>query len=704
MKSFNFTTREGCRKLFVLFLLLILISSCFARMVQTDFGRIKVERITIDARGAELDAELYYPAGTTSKDLYPGLVITHGGGCTYQTSRIWAEELARRDFVVLNVSAYGAGSSAQPDYDENDQGIETFNGDLTPMGLLDAKRFLSSLAFVDSERIGMAGHSMGSRRTGYAAVMDCGYLSLNDRLVNILYDSFGQTFSEEEISQDAYALAEARLNDDQLQHFNDLANLAVEQYNQELQAVCLIGSDGAKITPKQPVFVGGYEVMRNCQVNFCVLNGDFDTGYYNYPMRDTTMEAWETNGQEVALEEWYILDDISNQSSTAGQIYQTSSASNEALANGLAARTTRIIIRNNETHSKNFFSNATTRDLVKYFEQALKYNRGDLGSSAAAPLDSHNMIWGWRALGNIIAMVSMICMLIALAGLIYTSPRYADAVVEEPLDKAAPDKKLTLVLSIVTVVLTAIAMYMTNKNGFRLYNPGPFLPLGRTATLTMYFLISLTVVSIIMLAVNIVLSKKNGGKTGLEYLHVGMPIRKILKHVGVGLLLLCAAYGSLMVIQYLFDQDYRSWMTVFSTMKGEFWFIGLEYAIFAFPMYIIMGAAVNYSTRTDIPAWKDDLIAIIVNSAGVWIICLINILIAKTNYDGTLFSSFICSYQFNVFVPLTVFLARKLYRMTKTIWVGATLNTCLVVWSMMCSLGINDLYHGQSAISNFFNI
>ncbi len=698
MGKFTFKTRDGCRRLFVLFLVLILVSSFFARLVQTDFGKLKVERITIDARGAELDAELYYPAGTTSKDLYPGIVITHGGGCTYMTSRIWAEELARRNFVVLNVSAYGAGTSAQPDYDENDQGIETFNGDLTPMGLLDAKAFLSSLTFVDSTRIGMAGHSMGSRRTGYAAVMDCGYLSLNDRLINILADSFGETFTEEEINEDAFTLAEARLNEDQLEHFKTLAAAAADAYDRELQAVVLIGSDGAQITHKKPVTVGGYEVERNCRVNFCVLNGDFDTGYYNYPSRETSMTAWETQGKEIQLEEWYILDDVANASTTAGQLYETSSDKNEALAAGLAARETRIIVRNNETHSKNFFSNATTSDLVKYFEQSLQYNRGDLGAADAKPLNASNMTWGWRALFNIIAMLSMVAMLAALAGILFKGPRYADCVSPEREEAPAPSKGKAWALGILAIVLTAIATYMTNKNGFRLYNPGPFLPLGRTATLTMYFLISLTVVSVIMLAVNVILNKTK--LTALIALKPG----KILKSIGVGVLLLFAAYGSLMIIQYLFDQDFRSWMTVFSTMKGEFWFIGLEYAIFAFPMYVIMGMAVNAGARTDIPEWKDTLIAVVVNSAGVWIICLINILIAKTNYDGTLFSSFICSYQFNVFVPLTVYLSRKLYRMTRNIWAGAALNTGLVVWSMMCTLGINDLYHGQSALSNFLNL
>ena len=702
MSKFTFKTREGCRRLLALFIILILVSSFFARLVQTDGGKLKVERITLDARGAELDAELYYPAGTTSKDLYPGIVITHGGGCTYMTSRIWAEELARRNFVVLNVSAYGAGTSAQPDYDENDQGIETFNGDLTPMGLLDAKAFLSSLSFVDSTRIGMAGHSMGSRRTGYAAVMDCGYLSLNDRLINILAGSFDQSFTEEEISEDAFTLAEARLNADQLEHFKSLAAYETAAYNDELQAVCLIGSDGSKITPKQVVEVGGYEVERNCQVNFCILNGDFDTSYYNYPMRESSMEAWETKGAEIKLEEWYALDDVANESRTLGQLYGGSVEKNAELAAALEARVTRIVVRNNETHSKNFFSNATTSDLVKYFEQALQYNRGDLGAAGTAPLDASNMTWGWRAFFNIVAMLSMIGMLAALAGLLFKSPRYAGCISEGQEEaKGAPDKKMVWILSILAIALTAIAMYMTNKNGFRLYNPGPFLPLGRTATLTMYFLISLTVVSVIMIAANMLLNKKTlKDLTSL----VALPPKNILKNVGVGLLLLCAGYGALMVIQYLFDQDFRSWMTVFSPMKVEFWFIGLEYALFAFPMYIIMGMAVNLGARDDIPAWKDMLIAIVVNSAGVWIICLINILIAKTAYNGTLFSSFICSYQFNVFVPLTVFLSRKLYRMTKNIWAGATLNTALVVWSMMCTLGINDLYHGQSFISNFFNL
>ena len=75
------------------------------------------------------------------------------------------------------------------------------------------------------------------------------------------------------------------------------------------------------------------------------------------------------------------------------------------------------------------------------------------------------MTWGWRAFFNIIAMFSMIFMLAALAGMIFRSPRYEDAVCEAE-DKPAPNKKLVWALGILTVILTAIAIYMTNKKGF----------------------------------------------------------------------------------------------------------------------------------------------------------------------------------------------------------------------------------------------
>lgn len=703
--TFTLKTREGSKRLLVLFIVLILLGSLFARWIQTDFGRIKIEQISIDARGAELTGELYYPAGTTSKDLYPGIVITHGGGCTYMTSRIWAQELARRDFVVLNVNVYGAGTSAQPVYDENDKGIEAFERDLTPMGLIDAKNFLSSLTFVDSERIGMAGHSMGSRRTGYAAVMDCGYFTLNDRLVNILYDTFNVQLTEAEIYTDADTLAEKYLNTDQLSHYQDLAEATANDYNQELQAICIIGGDAPVVNQMQAVTVAGYEVMRNCQVNLGLLNGDFDVNYYDFEKRDSTKLSWHTGSENIQLETWYAIDDETDSSSILGEIYETSVVDNAELDAAFTDRSARIIMRNNENHSRNFFSVETTSDLIKYFEQALKYNRGDLSSSSAQAIPATNNTWMWRTAGNTVAMLSMFGMLLALASLIFKSKDFECCVCSTVEGSVPPlNKKMFWGLSAVTVVFSFVVMYMANKYGVTLFTPSQLLPLGLTAAHTVYFLIGLAIMSAVLLAVYVFVNKKQHGITGLVPLNIKMNVRSILKCILASLLLLCAAYGSLMVIDYFFGQDYRAWMTAFTEMKADFWFAGIPYAVIIFPLFVIIGAAVNYTVRTDLPEWLDTLILIVVNSLGIWLCCLANYAIAKVSYDGTLFSVFNISYQFLLSVPITLYLSRKLFRLTKNIWTGAALNTIIIVWSMMGSLGINDAYIGQTLLSNFLNV
>ena len=117
--------------------------------------------------------------------------------------RSFAEELAKRDYVVLNLNPYGSGLSETPKYNENDQGVDAYDIFATPMGVLDAVNFVRSLEFVDTTNIGLTGHSQGSRRTGYAALMDCGYYSFNDVMINVLSDTFGMEFTEEEINMDA---------------------------------------------------------------------------------------------------------------------------------------------------------------------------------------------------------------------------------------------------------------------------------------------------------------------------------------------------------------------------------------------------------------------------------------------------------------------------------------------------------------------
>jgi len=713
-KFFTFKTKRGCSRLLALFIALILVSSFLAQLVQTDGGSIKVESITIDARGAELNGELYYPAGTTGNDKMPCVIVNHGGGCIYGSMKNIAGELARRGFVVFNVSAYGSGLSAQPDYDDAGQGKNGFFQSLrvvegqqsflptaTPMGLHDAIDFVRTLDMVDTENIGIIGHSMGAYRISAATTLDCGYLSLNDIMINVLCDAFGQSFTEEEIALDADELAAERLNKDQLAHYETIRAEKEAEFNTRVKSEVILGIGYLATTAfPETVQVAGHDVQRNVQTNICWMSGDLDA-CYNFATTDETKAAFYSD-TELTMGDWYVLDDHTASSTRADSIFGSSVTENEALAHALAAKTSRIFITTGpETHSKEFFSSSTNTAIVKYFEQTLGYNRGYLGSGT--PLDASSNTWGWRVLFNTVAMFSMIGMLVSLCALLVKTDAFKLSVVAiRDEDRPGFGKRDRLLFSGLTVVLSFLSIYYSNARGLFIFNPSRFWPLGRSCSLAIVFIICLGIAALITLAVNVLVYKKQTGRSALGVLNIGIGFKNILRHLALALILLAAAYSSLSAIQYFFGQEYRLWMTAFSEMKADYWYIALRYFVVLFPLYLLIAAATNYTTRADIPEWKDTVMTVIISSAGIWLCCLINILVAYSRpYDGTFFSSFICSYHMVTVVPITVYLNRKMYKLTNSIWAGAALCAILVAWSLVCTLGINDVFYGQTALGNF---
>ena len=95
MGKFTNKTVDGAKRLFALLVVLILLFSFLAHMFATNFGRVKIEQINIDARGALLDGELYYPVGTSDESSLPAVIVTHGAGCTHKGMNSYCIELAR---------------------------------------------------------------------------------------------------------------------------------------------------------------------------------------------------------------------------------------------------------------------------------------------------------------------------------------------------------------------------------------------------------------------------------------------------------------------------------------------------------------------------------------------------------------------------------------------------------------------------------
>ena len=147
--------KSGIRKNLILLVVCILIiglAAGGARLVETDFGRIRVSIIHItDPSGVDLVAKLYVPVGASAEHPLPAVLALHGFQNDKETLQPIELELARRGFVSLGLDQFGHGSSggsmSLPD--------PTLGGNA-------AWAYLKTLPFVDATQMGVLGHSMGA--------------------------------------------------------------------------------------------------------------------------------------------------------------------------------------------------------------------------------------------------------------------------------------------------------------------------------------------------------------------------------------------------------------------------------------------------------------------------------------------------------------------------------------------------------------
>ena len=153
--------------LMVFALVLILGGGFLASMIQTGGGDIEVKDVRyVGQNGRLVSALLYIPEGVNQKNPAPGIVATHGYINSRETQDGFAIEFARRGYVVLAVDQPGHGYSDPPAY-------------ASGFGGMDSLKYLRSLDIVDTDNIGLEGHSMGGWASVIAAAVNPGgYQSL----------------------------------------------------------------------------------------------------------------------------------------------------------------------------------------------------------------------------------------------------------------------------------------------------------------------------------------------------------------------------------------------------------------------------------------------------------------------------------------------------------------------------------------------
>ncbi len=163
-------------------LIVIFLSSMIASGIQSDGWKVEVtdlrdatnagtitvtsydeatdQNVTTEKKvaGKVVSGILFKPSTATAENPAPAVVFTHGYLNNREMQLQNAIELARRGFVVLAVDREGHGNY---EYGEN----TTSGALMATSGLYDSAKYLYNLDYVDKDKIGISGHSMGGFTT-----------------------------------------------------------------------------------------------------------------------------------------------------------------------------------------------------------------------------------------------------------------------------------------------------------------------------------------------------------------------------------------------------------------------------------------------------------------------------------------------------------------------------------------------------------
>ncbi len=138
-------------------LILVVVSSIGASIIQTDFGRVEVSEFKIPTdEGQWITGTLYRPKEASAENQVPLVITCHGLLNNSEMQDMNAIELSRRGIAVIAYDAYYHGGSSSAELPMME--AVAANG----IGMIPMVEYAwNNLDYVDHEKIGVLGHSMG---------------------------------------------------------------------------------------------------------------------------------------------------------------------------------------------------------------------------------------------------------------------------------------------------------------------------------------------------------------------------------------------------------------------------------------------------------------------------------------------------------------------------------------------------------------
>lgn len=709
MKKLNLSTSAGAWRVLALFLILVLLFSACANVIQTGGYKYNCKEITLDTRGASLSLEQYEPRNVSSDDNLPCVILFHGGSESLAASSMVAWEFAKRGFVVLNVSMYSCGLSEQPAVTEDGTREENyFRGG--SQGMYDALEYARNISYVDNTRIGLWAHSAGVLGCGTSITLDGGYFTLNDRMLNILADEYGVSITEDMLVQDADQIAKDNLSE------SDYAVYLSEKYFQST----LVDNypNAARLSPSsgfnKTVTVAGIETVRDPQVNAMVGTGTHeDDGYYYAGETEQYKNIFHTSAT-VERNGWYYVPDTSidgvSEAEYIGSLFETTVANSELLAKAVSENRARLFFSPETIHNGILWDSDAVSKTVEFFCQTMNYNNGAIGAADANPIDTRDCSSSyWTLAFTTLSFLSAIGALVALAAILLNSKFFASCRYNVYEAKLSTKDSGFWIAVLFSVIAAFVGTWISSSGdlSFKISNATatkwlPWEP-GQVRTLTM-IIVTAVVGLVLFLILNLITKKKGGSLAKLSDVKLGCGVNNAFKGLLISLILFAVIYILAAIIKDLFSSRFMFADGSFELMKGYGFMRTLKYAVILLPFTLIISTMNNMWSLKNVSDRADTAINVIVTSLGAELVVWLALIITFSSVNhGTVFDVHTIL-SVIVLAPVMNYIYRKMYKVTGSVWVGAALVALILGWRLASYVSHQFIYYGPDPISAFWGI
>lgn len=612
-------------KILCIALVICLVSSLGASLIQSDFGKVDVNTFRIPTNnGRYLSINVFKPKSATPDNPAPCIIASPGTYNSKEMQDVAAVEFSRRGFVVITFDPYfhGHSSSAEDPYTVMPYSLSGGQIELVKY----AHDFLD---YVDSNRIGVTGHSMGGR------------ISLNT----------ANYFSG--LVADALLAAEDPDSDG-----GATVTEAEEAAAWNLMYLKASFPVGAQITDAI--------IEKGLLCNVGVDNGIYDEA----PARNDPSQSGEEKLLNTVLPE--------NQQVT----YQNLPL--ETYFGNASDGTLRVAYRNPETHPWNHFSHKTANDMITFFYKAL-----ELGE----PVNPDNQVWLAKELFNALGIIGLFMMIAPLASLLLQIPCFKKLQYDEPARLPAVTTKrgkaffwggwaiswIVSGLSLFPVSLLSNKIFPVNITSNAV--TAKLFPENINNGIWLWATFN-AIVGILLFIYSYKLNGKEGGVTP-EMWGIKSSVKEVFHYLALALCIYAAFYLVVIISDKLFVTDYRLWILGIKTAKIESVVHALAYCVLFFPFYLVNSISINSANRVEGQSERTNLLICgLGNVLGIVIPVIIQYVVlfatgkcAFSNWNMPLLQAS----GLIVWLFVAAIVGRKLFRLTGKIWLGAMVNCLLIV-------------------------